>query len=263
MDVLSGDLSKKYFEHSMSLLTSPDRWEALSFAQRSHNRLSQAFAMLSSGVCAVYSRLAALAFGFPWILWSILGPDSAAAIARIRATPLCLLDPFSKAFLAIWRDHLHTDHCKAVLIHLALAVEVDIANEERRHAAVRRMVGKSTQTWLPSFADISGSWLLSQFRKLRFAGPGGSMQSEQKAPAQPHVKKKRAPGLYRTFLNTVLPDELGGQPENFQPALRRLAEVSEINGPSLVWCVGSNRRRYVRDKLFLSEYAAPAVGWRV
>ena len=198
-DAASCRLTVAFMTQVRTLLQSGEVWLCLPESLRTHRYLSMAFAMVSRAACGVHGRIHSPCRQYPFVLFRLLEDNSQALAERIRTDPECLLDPFSKLFLSKWRNKLLEQDCHAVLLQLALLLEVDISQTECRHASIRRLLNIRNQTWCTKFADLSGSWLLSRYSKLGVYNsvPAPTLEKEPK-------KQKKSAGRFRTFLNEYL-----------------------------------------------------------
>eukprot|EP00971_Amphidinium_carterae_P345144 6485926-Amphidinium_carterae.2 len=124
---------------------------------------SKCFCLLSRLGCCISSMLVDKHKRFPYKLFTVLvDPSCAEALASL---PDCLKDSLTKTLEATYPNLQHPDVIK-ILTAYASIQKCDIASVESLHASVRRQVQlRSCQTWQSGLKQISGEWLLQNYRR--------------------------------------------------------------------------------------------------
>ena len=143
--------------------------EALPAAHFLDKTRSFGFRLLSRLGCALHVLLRVPHSGHPYSLFKILLGESPTG-------PECLRDELADAFYRRWppetSDFSADSEPVAILQVLADIVEVDIAQIEAKHAAVRRLaLKKSLQTWTADFQQLAAEWTCRQVGALRMPVP--------------------------------------------------------------------------------------------
>eukprot|EP00971_Amphidinium_carterae_P340110 6478289-Amphidinium_carterae.3 len=191
------------------------------FPQHSYVREMRAlaFKMLTKAAASVYQLLQLHHSQYPIALWLLLGnPEHA---ARVRATPTCLKDPFTKELERMF--DMSGGAVAEVLESVAAVCQTDISQVECRHASIRRTIHtKSVQTWRQGLTNASAHWML---QNARLSVHGTSKQNRQKKiPVKVldrgvKAKQRKAPrgGAWRAFIRMASCNESGS------PDLKQLA----------------------------------------
>jgi len=142
-------------------------WRPLHVDAMTIGMASLAFAMLSATHCSLFMMVFMFMGTFPYRMWSLVIDCSIENASAILATPKCLLDSWSRAFLKKFNtvDRLLSDQARAILLAVGLVARFDICAIECRNAQIRRFC-KSSETWLPEFQRVSATFVLRRFRLL-------------------------------------------------------------------------------------------------
>ena len=150
------------------------------------------FSILSTSLCGVQSALCHKHDSFPMTLWSLLGPKPHIAARQIKKSPRCLLDPFSKRFVHRFKNRLHEDEARVVLLCLGLALRLDMLRLECKSECIRRCVRQEPCTWTRLLESASADFVLAQQRILeQHVSPPPKLQPQDSSKAR---KKKQRRG---------------------------------------------------------------------
>jgi hypothetical protein len=146
------------------------------------------FRSIVAGVGSSWKLLGSDHAGFPYQLFEVLrNPELAQGIVDTRA---CLLDPFSKSYLAEFgtsAKELTSPVSLAFLEVLALQCWISISHIECRNGQIRRLKESHDCTWQLQLAQLAARFSLSNARITR-AGPFPSTPKRRghcpKAPKQ-------------------------------------------------------------------------------
>lgn len=113
-----------------------------------------AFRLISRMGCALQAQLCNPRRGEPYQTFLKLGEEEIS-----RESPHCMRDEFTAAFRDRYGPEMNSE-AFAVLESVARQVDLDIAQLESKHAAIRRLVyTKNVQTWVPEFAIVAAERL--------------------------------------------------------------------------------------------------------
>ena len=168
------------------------------FGFRLHSRLG----------CALHQLLRMPHDGHPYLLFKILLGDPESVESAV-STPACMHDELAHAFFARYpADSMafgDNTRARATLQVLADICQIDIAQLESRHAAVRRLtLKKSLHTWVADFQQLASDWTCRTVAAARATADNTGEKQEQKSKDVNDVKKKKRKGgggAYRAFLH--------------------------------------------------------------
>ena len=146
------------------------------------------FRVVSRAACSMHQLLRQRRNGQPYLLFRQLKEASA-----WDGGPPCMRDELSTAFYRWYPEY--SPGAAVSLESLALAVDLDIAAIESRHAASRRIITSVNQTWAPSMQQVSAEWTLRQMC-LRQAEtqPLRPDEAEEGIKSQPRRAKRQGQG---------------------------------------------------------------------
>ena len=143
--------------------------------------------------------------GFPLQIFRLLAEPTRELATQFLHAPACLRDELSHELLSRFPSEsaLLGSKCKAILSTIAARREYDICAIECRHAASRRVVTSSTQTWARSLEHVSAHWTARQHRMQweSVHGEPPAAQVPENPPQPPKPKKSRARSVWATFLH--------------------------------------------------------------
>ena len=161
---------------AFQLLHNEEIWSVLPSDSLVESEALLAFKMLSQLVCSLHEKVRAPHQETPTSIFGLL--DDPDAAGRLAAIPECLLDSWSKDFLAKHAGGLTSKKALAILATLAHLTYKDISGVECRHAAIRRwLVSRSVQTHVMDFRHLSCEWVLQRARKLSLLFQGSRVAS--------------------------------------------------------------------------------------
>ena len=164
---------------------------------------------------AVHQLLVLRRSGHPLNLFRLLADPSPEMAAEIASSKVCMRDELASHFLERFPEpeNLLTPQAQAILSAIASRREFDIAVIECRHAASRRILTCSAQTWTRSLEHVSAFWSLQQQRIQREVllgprkeepaakGPSRAGQAGAVAEEAPKKKQRRKRSPWIAFLH--------------------------------------------------------------
>ena len=115
------------------------------------------YRLLAACACSLQAYLRVVRAGAPYSLFLVLDGKT----SPILNAPQCMLDPLSRAFLAIFTDSaaLSSVACLAMLEALASQYELDIAAVEAAHSTSREFTKLRSRGWTPSLEAVSAKFV--------------------------------------------------------------------------------------------------------
>lgn len=192
-----GCLESEALEGLKQMLNHPALWSLIPESDHNAGRCSMAFATVSRAGALVHKELAFIHCKAPFTLFLAVGHPALAE--RVKATPSCLLDRFSRDFLG--RDDLASEEARQMLLLVCRLVKTNISEIECRHAALRRLLTR-VQARHMELDDLAALWVGQRCRQrsqdddfLRGTPPPAA--PEPAAAARP---PQANPGPWRAFV---------------------------------------------------------------
>lgn len=181
-----------YFDGVRRLMFSLDAWTGLPPAYSTVEYAGIAFAMMSRAMAGVQTLLVDVHSSFPVSLFRLIHNPGLAS--QIRRTPGCMLDAFSKNFLASWKSEaaLSSVAARAELFLIATAMRMEITRIECRHAYIRRLVKLRVQSRKAAIRHASASFVLMRQRCMQKAGWSSVSPKTQAKPPPPKCRRRRS-----------------------------------------------------------------------
>ena len=178
------------------LFREADLWAGLPQSSLTVRHRCLCFRMLSRVGCAVEELLVAEHCKYPVALFRLLGDPTPDMASELQQMPPCVRDAFATRFFDMYGDDLCGPEALAVLTTVAAELKMDIAEVERRHASIRRLLMSRLQTNSFEFADLSGSWMCQQLRTRSDAAKRGALvvKTIRARPAVPAAAKSSGRG---------------------------------------------------------------------
>ncbi len=233
----SGGLTSQFFSDMAALMQEGPAWDVVASGDMTVHHNGLAFSMLSSAICGVKAMIAEQHDGFPFALWSLLGPDSERRARTISRTRKCMFDAFTRDFVEHFKGRLGSKESRTTLHAIGLLLRIEITRLECRNAVLRRLVRKWQSSWKRSVEGVSADFLLLTQRILEnlLATP----KADIKKPSDPSAKQKRVIGgnPHRAHMHNVLGEAARGKNSSedrslyLKEAWQEYRAVKEAGGP--------------------------------
>ena len=147
-----------------------------------------AFRLMSRAGASVYYLISVRHLKFPLRLFLLLVDASMAEELLAEAEKPCLLDEFSQAFIARFKDvGLGSAEALASLRAIALVLRLDISDLESLHASLRRLLKATPQTKVMDERVLSAMWVGKSLAKRQ----SKSFEKGSKARLRPAIRRSR------------------------------------------------------------------------
>ncbi len=209
-------LEKMFFHKVKQMFAFPELFELMPINSRFESLNSQVFVIDSRMGALMELLVAHPSRGYPLRLFLMIRNRALAAV--LRADSACMDDDFSEKFKA--QNDLTSDDCYYRLIAIALVASVDMADIERLHAVIRRLLYvKSTHVAPPNLEKVSADIVAYTHRRRRqrvvFGLNDPSRANPPASSTEPDREAKRyKPGEWRAFSATLQERDNQGR---FQP----------------------------------------------
>ena len=169
MAYLSQDAERMFMADLTELLTGSD-WQHLQTSCWTRGFQAHFFRVTSRMGCLIHQLLRWPTTLFPWQLFHLL-VDEQASVQRLQGLRPCLLDPFSRDFLAAFPgEQLGSAEARATLDMLAGTVATETIGVEWSHGRVSRLLkSQSQQTHTPTLS-FTNAQVLCQKQRQRWGG---------------------------------------------------------------------------------------------
>ena len=166
VEAASGRITQQFLLDCESLAFDSDSWMGIPHARQTERAASMAWCMLSHSCAGIVFTIAMCWEAYPFRLFLLLDPalNMFVIITALLADPSCMYDDFAIAFFTRFntRAALSGVACLATLTAIAVLIRLDVARQECRHGAVRRLLSARGPTWVAEFCDISSNFLLQR-----------------------------------------------------------------------------------------------------